>query len=98
MDSPANNIIPTDAYLLKKAQQQVNSALTIRNWWISHYIVEYEHLGQDRADYGSRLYKTLIERLQIKGYKSIREGTFTSVKTSTRLIHRFCAHRPQNHI
>ena len=63
----------TNQHFLNKAQQQVNTALTIRNWVIGYYILEYEQSGKDRADYGAGLYKALTERLLQKGVKSIRE-------------------------
>ena len=43
----------------KQFQQQaikaVNIALTIRNWLVGYYIVEFEQKGEDRAEYGSKL-------------------------------------------
>lgn len=63
----------TNAYFLNKAQQQVNTALTIRNWLIGLYIVEYEQNGNDRARYGTALLKTLSKKLTAKGIKSLQE-------------------------
>lgn len=34
------------------AKGAVNQLLTIRNWAIGYYIVEFEQNGKDRADYG----------------------------------------------
>ncbi len=48
----ANNILQTNTYFLNQVKKQVNSALTLRNWFIGFYIVEYEQSGKDRADYG----------------------------------------------
>ena len=46
----------------------VNKALTIRNWLIGYYIVEYEQNGEDRAEYGDKVIDTLALRLNhIKG-------------------------------
>lgn len=45
----------TNTYFLNRVQQQVNTALTIRNWLIGFYIVEYEQNGGDRARYGTSL-------------------------------------------
>jgi predicted nuclease of restriction endonuclease-like (RecB) superfamily len=69
----AKAIQDTNTYFTNKAQQQVNTALTIRNWLIGLYMVEYEQSGKDRADYGTGLYKALAERLLQNGLKSIRE-------------------------
>lgn len=63
----------TNTYFLNKAQQQVNTALTIRNWLIGLYIVEYEQNGNDRAKYGAALLKTLSKKLTEKGIKSLQE-------------------------
>jgi predicted nuclease of restriction endonuclease-like (RecB) superfamily len=49
------------------AAKAVNSLLTGRNWLIGFYIVEYEHNGQDRAEYGKSLTKELAKRLNTKG-------------------------------
>ncbi len=38
-----------------QAVRSVNTALTIRNWLIGYYIVEFEQKGEDRAKYGGRL-------------------------------------------
>lgn len=49
------------------AKGAVNQLLTIRNWAISCYIVEYEQEGCDRAKYGARLLQNLADKLSIKG-------------------------------
>lgn len=49
------------------AKGAVNQLLTIRNWAIGYYIVEFEQNGKDRADYGSHLLTNLANRLAIKG-------------------------------
>ena len=73
LDNLANSIQETNSYFLNKAQKQVNTALTLRNWVIGYYIVEYEQSGKDRADYGKQLFKVIAEKLLKKGIKSIRE-------------------------
>jgi predicted nuclease of restriction endonuclease-like (RecB) superfamily len=67
------SIQQTNQYFITQAQKQVNTCLTLRNWVIGFYILEYEQSGKDRADYGSGLYKAIAERLAHKGLKSIRE-------------------------
>ncbi|TAK36086.1 MAG: DUF1016 family protein [Chloroflexota bacterium] len=47
----------------RAAIKAVNAALTCRNWLIGAYIHEYELQGQDRADYGARLFEQLEKRL-----------------------------------
>lgn len=73
LEQLTTTIQQTNQYFLAQAQKQVNTSLTLRNWVIGFYIVEYEQSGKDRADYGTGLYKTIAERLAKKGVKSIRE-------------------------
>ena len=49
------------------AKGAVNQLLTIRNWAIGCYIVEYEQEGCDRAKYGVRLLQNLADKLSITG-------------------------------
>jgi predicted nuclease of restriction endonuclease-like (RecB) superfamily len=54
--------------LQASAANAINKALTVRNWLIGYYIVEYEQNGEDRAEYGDKVIDTLALRLnQIKG-------------------------------
>ncbi|MCF6331685.1 MAG: PDDEXK nuclease domain-containing protein [Draconibacterium sp.] len=54
--------------LQASAVNAVNQALTVRNWLIGYYIVEFEQNGEDRAIYGDRLIEKLTEKLNhIKG-------------------------------
>lgn len=63
--SNINNIHNT---LQIKALQSVSVNLTIRNYLIGHYIVEYEQNGNDRAEYGAKVIQNLADNLQhIKG-------------------------------
>jgi len=48
--------------------KSVSTNLTLRNWVIGYYIVEYEQNGEDRATYGEKIIATLASRLKyIKG-------------------------------
>ncbi len=56
------------SHLQASAANAINQALTIRNWLIGYYIVEFEQDGEDRAKYGSQLIETLASQLKhIKG-------------------------------
>ena len=48
----------------RSAVQAVNLRLTLRNWLIGHYIVEYEQHGSDRAQYGAKLLEQLAKDLR----------------------------------
>ena len=56
--------------LQASAANAVNKSLTIRNWLIGYYIVEYEQNGEDRAEYGSNLLNVLEKDIAIKGLTS----------------------------
>ena len=56
-----------DSGLKQEANRAVNQSLTVRNWLIGYYIVEYEQQGEDRARYGAELLKKIAERLDVKG-------------------------------
>src|SRR5690606_11942892 len=53
--------------LQRSAVKTVNQALTVRNWLIGLYIVEFEQKGEDRAKYGERLLPELSESVKIRG-------------------------------
>lgn len=54
--------------LQAKAANAVNQALTIRNWLIGYFIVEFEQNGSDKAEYGEHLIDNLANHLsQIRG-------------------------------
>ena len=59
----------THDHLQGKAVAAINQSLTLRNWLIGLYIVEYEQHGEDRARYGTKLIQELSETLskKIKG-------------------------------
>lgn len=61
------SIDQTHQTLQQSAVKAVNSHITLRNWLIGYYIVEFEQNGEDRAKYGSKLLKELAHGLKIKG-------------------------------
>ncbi len=69
-----------------KALHSVSINLTLRNFVIGYYIVEYEQNGEDRADYGSKLIESMAKKLShIKGMSS----------TSLKLMRQFYLTYPQ---
>ena len=50
-----------------EAKNAVNQYMTLRNWVIGYYIIEYEQGGSDRADYGTNLLKSLELKISQKG-------------------------------
>lgn len=58
----------THVFLQKNALTAVNINLSLRNWLIGFYIVEFEQKGSDRAVYGERLLEKMSLNLKhIKG-------------------------------
>lgn len=49
------------------AVKAINRLQTMRNWLIGYYIVEYEQKGTERAEYGTRLLKEIVARVNKKG-------------------------------
>lgn len=74
-DSLVTAIQNTHDTFSAQAVKAVNICLTIRNWLIGYYIVEYELQGADRANYGDYLLNRLSEQLVTSGLKrmDIRE-------------------------
>ncbi|WP_349860765.1 DUF1016 N-terminal domain-containing protein [Bacteroides cellulosilyticus] len=62
----ATIITDTHQQLQQSAVKAVNQHLTVRNWLIGFYIVEFEQNGEDRAAYGEQLLKNLEQRINQK--------------------------------
>lgn len=58
-DQLVESIYGTHSVLQENAKIAVNQNLTIRNWLVGCYIVEYEQHGEDRAEYGTKLLMNL---------------------------------------
>lgn len=58
------------------ATSAVNQSLTIRNWLIGFYLVEYEQNGKDRAEYGKKLLASLEEVFKESGIKGLTVRRF----------------------
>jgi len=48
----------------------INQGLTIRNWLVGYYIVEFEQKGTERAKYGDNLLATLAKEINLKGFSA----------------------------
>jgi predicted nuclease of restriction endonuclease-like (RecB) superfamily len=66
------------SYFNEYANKQVNYAYTLRNWLIGMYLFEYEQKGQDRAEYGDKLYKNIAKKVKEKKIKGL---SFTMLNT-----------------
>ena len=83
--SLANSIQKTHEVFYSEAVKAINKNLTLRNWLIGYYIVEYEQGGEDRAAYGIRLLASLAGKIAIKGIS----------ETSLKLCRQFYTVYPQ---
>ncbi|SIO66342.1 Predicted nuclease of restriction endonuclease-like (RecB) superfamily, DUF1016 family [Singulisphaera sp. GP187] len=72
-DALVLSIRGVDEELAAQAGRAVNVSLTLRNWLIGCYIVEYEQRGADRAQYGKRLLAKLSIRLTGLGISRTEE-------------------------
>jgi len=81
------NIQQTHSTLQQSALKAVNKHLTIRNWLVGFYIVEFEQKGEDRAKYGENLLSELAKSVNIKGLS----------ETSLKLNRQFYNIYPQIH-
>jgi predicted nuclease of restriction endonuclease-like (RecB) superfamily len=66
-DLLTNTILETHTSLQQSAVKAINIHLTVRNWLIGFYIVEFEQHGEDRAKYGAKLLSELAKKIKIKG-------------------------------
>jgi len=66
-----DNVYQTHYLLQQNAQKAINLNLTIRNWLIGCYIVEFEQNGEDRAKYGTRLLEKMAKSLKVKKIKGL---------------------------
>jgi predicted nuclease of restriction endonuclease-like (RecB) superfamily len=73
------------ATLQQSTVKAINKHLTIRNWLIGFYIVEFEQKGEDRAQYGEKLLQRLAE--------SLHSGSFSY--RNLRLFRQFYLTYPQ---
>ena len=62
-----NKIQSANFHLQQNAIKAVNIHLTIRNWLIGFYIIEFEQNGDDRAKYGSQLLELLSKKIKVRG-------------------------------
>lgn len=60
-------ICQTHIALQSSALKAINRNLTLPNWLIGFYIIEFEQRGEDRAQYGTNLLKTLEKQVNTRG-------------------------------
>jgi len=70
------NIKAVHETLQSSVSKAINISVTIRNWMIGYFIVEFEQHGEDRAAYGQKLLNKLEERFSGSGIKGMNERRF----------------------
>jgi len=68
-----NSIRDTHQWFAGQAARQIDTSLTLRNWLIGMYLVEYEQKGQDRAQYGKKLLPKISASLRQTGMRGMDE-------------------------
>ncbi len=66
-ESLVATIEQTHIHFQQQAFKAVNVSLTIRNWLMGFYIVNFEQRGEDRAAYGEKLLKSIADSISIRG-------------------------------
>ena len=66
-------ISQTHEILKQQAVKAVNISLTLRNWLIGCYIVEFDQRGEDRAKYGEALLARVAQYLMSKNMTNVNE-------------------------
>ena len=61
------NLRDLDGSLKSHVKQSANIGLTLRNWFVGAYIVEFEQNGEERAEYGANLLPKIAANIEIKG-------------------------------
>ncbi len=69
--------------LQEAAGRSVARLLSVRNWLIGAYLVEYEQTGEDRAAYGDRLFPRLAAELDVRGYKGLGVSSLKNCRQVT---------------
>lgn len=75
-----NTIQKTHSVFQQNAVKAVNTYLTMRNWLMGYYIVEFQQNGEDRAKYGESLLMKIAEKCkEIRGLEERSLRNFRSL-------------------
>ena len=75
-----NSIYRTHCILQENAAKAINYNLTVRNWLIGCYIIEFEQDGEDRAKYGTGLLEEIAKKLKNKGLKGLHRRALNTCR------------------
>jgi predicted nuclease of restriction endonuclease-like (RecB) superfamily len=80
-DQLIDNVYHAHYVLQENAKRIINRNLTIRNWLVGYYIVEFEQNGEDHARYGVNLIGELASKLKSKGLKGFSVSALKNHRT-----------------
>ena len=80
-DKLINSVHQTHCLLQENAVKAINFNLTVRNWLIGYYIVEYEQKGKDKAQYGASLLNEMAKQIQDRGIKGLNSRSLRTCRT-----------------
>lgn len=75
-----NSIYQTHCILQENAAKAINYNLTVRNWLIGCYIIEFEQNGEDRAKYGTGLLEEIAKKLKNKNIKGLHRRALNTCR------------------
>ena len=78
LDQLVSGINDLHEFSLAQVTKQVNKWLTIRNWLVGFYLVEYELSGEDRAAYGEKIIPAVAKSLKHAGLKGFGTSNLAS--------------------
>ena len=79
-DELINSICQTHSILHANSIKAINYNLTVRNWLIGCYIIEFEQNGEDRAKYGTALLEEIAKKLKSKGMKGLHRRALNTCR------------------
>ncbi|MEO0043437.1 MAG: hypothetical protein RL329_2885 [Bacteroidota bacterium] len=85
----SDTIEQTHVVLHQAAVRALNSHITLRNWLVGMYLVEYEQKGQDRATYGDKLLSELSKTLTARKVTNMHERELRRYRQFYHVYQRF---------
>ncbi len=64
------NIRSVQQQLQQTVASSVNQGLSVRNWLVGYYLVEFQQKGEERAKYGDQLLATVSKKINQKGFST----------------------------
>ena len=80
-DQLIDNVYQAHNALQEDSRKMINRNLTIRNWLVGFYVVEYEQNGEDRAKYGDKLIDAISKSIKRKGLKGFSPIALRTCRT-----------------